>query len=742
MKKVRLIISSLFTLICFPLFSQLVINEVQYENKITLFDQHGKTPDWIELFNSGDSPLNLSAYKLSDDSELEDVWQMPELLIEAKSFVLIYASGKDTIEGEEVHADFKLSLMNDPLYLLDSAGVVIDEIPVQCVPVDKSIGRFSDGDSQLAILEPTPASSNNNASQFIIDYQPDSLIASHQSGIYPDAIKLELKHLHPENVIYYTLNGNDPEDGDLYSEPLLFDDISSGENRFAGKCDGDYKPGNMLSKANVLRAQVYSAGCPASNEVAASFFINKNNKFDYDIPVASLISPAKGYFDDEEGIYVEGDNENYNQRGSEWERKTHLEVFDADKRLVVDQNVGIRIHGRGSRSMPQKSLRVYAKEKYGKATLDYKFFPQRDYTSFQKLLISAEKTLSPVVFKDELCAQMVRELDVDYQAWQAVVVFLNGEYWGIHHFREYQNEEYFKHLHHIDADSIDVVTYDHSGPLGSSATAMSVYDELLAFVLNNNMRNDANFEQLEEMVDVDNMIDFYIAQLYFANYDFPDNNYRMWKPRVEGAKWRWLFYDCEAGMYMSESDNYLDYVKAPHEMLNVPDWSVSIMRELMCNEKFKNWFSYRFQAYLTSVFSTENVLQTIDEFRKTYTPLISEHIYRWNSPSTLEKWKQNIDAVEMFALRRPTYLHNELQKVFAKPFVVYPKPVKTYFHVDFFEEGESRSCWLFDMHGQMLINQDLSENNTIEINRSLKRGLYFLRIKNGQFYYTETIAVE
>jgi hypothetical protein len=56
-------------------------------------------------------------------------------------------------------------------------------------------------------------------------------------------------------------------------------------------------------------------------------------------------------------------------KGSDWEREALLTIFDKGK-VVVQQNAGIRIKGAFSRIVPQKSFNIYAKKKYGKATID------------------------------------------------------------------------------------------------------------------------------------------------------------------------------------------------------------------------------------------------------------------------------------------------------------------------------------------------------------------------------------
>jgi hypothetical protein len=58
-----------FAILFFPtlLLSQVVINESSNANGTTLIQPDGSSPDWLELYNTTNSPVNLSGYGLSDD---------------------------------------------------------------------------------------------------------------------------------------------------------------------------------------------------------------------------------------------------------------------------------------------------------------------------------------------------------------------------------------------------------------------------------------------------------------------------------------------------------------------------------------------------------------------------------------------------------------------------------------------------------------------------------------------------
>ena len=73
--------------------SQIYISEVAAFKGLT--DVVGTDSDWIELYNAGNEALNLEGYRLSDDSEEWDKWELPSITIQAGEYLVVLASGKD-----------------------------------------------------------------------------------------------------------------------------------------------------------------------------------------------------------------------------------------------------------------------------------------------------------------------------------------------------------------------------------------------------------------------------------------------------------------------------------------------------------------------------------------------------------------------------------------------------------------------------------------------------------------------
>ena len=142
--------------------SPLVINEIMPLNDGFLADSFGEYDDWCELYNAGDEAIFIGNKYLSNNAQEPNKWRLPNLTLEAGSFVLLWLD--DDEEQGVFHADFSLDNSGDELYLfgLESGEYrLMDERSFGNITPDQSIGRSEDGGSEWVLFEePTPNSSN------------------------------------------------------------------------------------------------------------------------------------------------------------------------------------------------------------------------------------------------------------------------------------------------------------------------------------------------------------------------------------------------------------------------------------------------------------------------------------------------------------------------------------------------------------------------------------------------------
>ena len=134
--------------------------------------------------------------------------------------------------------------------------------------------------------------------------------------------------------------------------------------------------------------------------------------------------------------------------------------------------------------------------------------------------------------RDALMHNLVISTNIDIQAYQPAVMYLNGKYWGIYNIREKFNKNYI--FQHHNVEKIDALEQNSKIIYGDD----QAYNELLDFIRNKNLNDDKNWEWIEKNVDINNFIDYYCAQIYFAIHDWPGNNIKYWKSST--GKWRWF----------------------------------------------------------------------------------------------------------------------------------------------------------------------------------------------------------
>jgi hypothetical protein len=715
----------------------LLINEVIYSNKGVYYDHDGDTPDLIELYNAGSSSVDLKDYKITDDTTETKHWSFPSFELKAGKFMVVLASDKNKISDDEFHLDFKLSQMEEPVYLISPSGEICDVIRPQCVPVNASLSRLPDGGGALKVLTPSPGKSNTGQQEISVDYNPDTIWADKVGGIYNKTLEVNLSNRYPGNKIYYTLNGDVPDlDDHFYTGPLSLEDINDEENRFANEVECDFEPGRGITKGNILRAVVYSDGCPASDVITSTFIIGENIKSRYNVPVVSLVTDEDNLFDNEEGIYVEGDFKNYTRRGKKWERPVHVEFFSPDGTAFLTLNAGMRIHGAGSRHNPQKSLRLYAREEYGVSAFNHAFFDQKsELKSFKTLLLRAANDWSQSLIKDELCQRIVEPMNIDYSAATTAVLFVNGEYWGIYSLRERQDKYYVENNYNVTVNEMDIITYKNYGVVVSEGNRQE-YNKLLQIIEENDPLDDQYLDLINEHLDVQALIDFYIAHIYLANTDFPNNNLDMWRIRSDTAKWRYFFYDLDAAMMRPTYDHLSEYAHAFESMHRYPDFSTVMLSQLIKNPAFQKEFRCRFEHHLINTFNPARILTLINEYEKDYSQLVAEHTYRWHSPSDPSVWQKNLRELRDFSIKRPIEIDKQLRKNFKEPFVAYMNS-SGQLNLQFDKQIKTLSVRIFSMSGIKFYEAEHENISrlSLKLGERCNNGIYVLVIdQDGRRY--------
>jgi hypothetical protein len=503
---------------------------------------------------------------------------------------------------------------------------------------------------------------------------------SHPPGFYSKPFLLELSHEDPLVVIHYSLDGSAPDTSSpVYSGPILVDNRTDHDNYLSmiPTSDNWMPPAGKVAKAFIIKAVACKHGSPVSPVSPATYFVFPEGEEKYSLAVFSVITREDCFFCDSAGIYV---NRNYRNSGREWEREISLEVFSPD--VSFQQNTGVRIHGgNNGRELSQKSLRLYARSEYGENRFNCRIFPDLPYSEYNRLILrNSGNDWASTLFRDAAMQSIVSHLNFDTQAYRPAILFLNGEYWGIHNIRERYDRHYLARVYGVDPDDLDLLAFDPHDPgevLIREGDA-DHYNEMIEYFKSNDLKNAGHYDHIKTLIDIDNFIDYHIAEIFAANIDWPGNNNDFWRLRSgspgpgsrtgHDGRWRWLLYDTDVGFGFVRNNfvhNTLAFATQEGKTgWPNPDRSTMILRTLLDNDEFRLKFISRFTDLLNTTFLPERTAAIINGIKSVLEPEMTDHIQRWNSPRSYEMWESNTDEMIRFALERPHFQRQHIREYF------------------------------------------------------------------------------
>ncbi|HXG46775.1 MAG TPA: lamin tail domain-containing protein, partial [Methylomirabilota bacterium] len=608
-----------------------VINEFLAENQNGLEDADGQKEDWIELFNRGASAVNLTGWSLTDDPAQPGKWVFPTLTLGAGQYLLVLASGKDrktSLATATNHTSFRLNVAGGYLGLFDAGfprRVVsqFSDYPPQ--RADVSYGLGADGAVYFAV--PTPRAANNLASAAAGFVAPPH--ASERSGFFNQPFQLALSTETPGAEIHYTLDGSVPT---LTNEPYLGPITIAGTPGRAVVTvrAAAFKPGQVPSSVttrtfifpdHVLSQPANPEGFPSIWDSPCTGFNNCNdiNPADYEmdpqvitntvdnyralarqglvsIPTVSIVTDVKFLFGAAEGVYV--------RREPFLRKPVNAEFILPDGSEGWQIDCGLEMQGQtspddsstgGSRWKSLKlGLRLFFQGEFGPTKLKYKVFEDSPVDEFDTLMLAGghnnywnynnndtQRTRAMYV-RDQYVADLQNALGGRTHHGRFVHLYLNGLYWGLYQLHERPDESFMASYFGGRKEDYDVFKHD-SGQVvaGSSAsygsTSSPANNGTLWGIINAGLTNNANYELLQQRLDVPDLINYLLVNYWANNTDWAHKNLYASRHKQEG-KWRFHAWDSEHVLASADFD-----VLSDNEGSN----PTAIFNRLLTNAEFR-----------------------------------------------------------------------------------------------------------------------------------------------------------
>lgn len=628
-----------------------LISEFLASNGNSLADEDGDSSDWIELHNPGGEAIDLGGFRLSDDPERPEGWTIPPgTWLSAGQRLLIFASGKDRSEGDELHADFPLPASGGSLALRSPSGEVVSQFldyPGQKADISYGLGPALQSGY---FADPTPGRPNGSP----LPGFTSPVRFSVAGGFHDQALKVTLTCATPGVSIRYTLDGSEPGPAQglrytgalqissttvirtlAFREGLLPGAIETRTYLFTRDIVNQPEMHREITRSAAYRAEIHPA-LKALPAISLSF------------PEAEVLGPA--------GIY-----QNPTRRGRASERRIHFEYWNPDDPSdQVEAPAGLRIHGGNSRLHPKKPLRLYFRSEYGQARLHHDLFPGSPVKSFKRLLLRSgghdswnfrPDWIEATLMRNQFLHRVQQQMGQPSPRGRSVNVFLNGQYWGIYELQEFPHEHYNADHHGGEPEDWDVIKHRQEVEAGNR----QAWDELMTLA-RQGIESSADYQAIQQYLDPGNFADAMIQRIWASDEDWLSpyflgnqeldsfRNDKNWyvarrSRNAQDGPHPFFFYNWDAEMSMGIPFSGLQTPSLDFSRINNDGSPGIIYDALRRNPEFQLFFADRLQKHLFGggALTTGPLQQTWDDLHEPLDlPMVAEsarwgvQIWLWN----------------------------------------------------------------------------------------------------------------
>ncbi|GIV33510.1 MAG: hypothetical protein KatS3mg031_1045 [Chitinophagales bacterium] len=612
---------------------QIIINEIVANNVNILMDDSLEYDDFAEIYNSGTKPVDLAGMYFCTDLSSARRWQVPQNSIGTTwlapgAFKVIWFD--DDEEQGPFHAGFKLNSAGEALYLLDKDGkAIVDSVSFPPQYPDFSYCRLEDNTWSYC-QAPSPLAPNPRHPPVTRRCPAPHIQA--KGGFY-QIKKITVEIDFPEGFdVYFTMDGSSPQPGQaqVYKEPIA------------------------LEKTTVLRAACFRENYLPGPVVTETFFFDETPA----LPVVAIAISPSDLYNPRSGLYA--------NPFRDFKKPVNFEYYDRQGQQQLNLMLGMKPFGFTSRSSSKLSFTLDADKRFGPSRIEYAFFPDKPHiNNINGLILRADVTSGRGGFDREIAGERIKnELmyhliknagsKVDVQAYQPVVVYLNGTYWGLYNLMEKKGSDFIKNNYGIK--NIDMLDgYELEVVAGST----DHYQQLLEYVRRNDVYQDSTVQRIFTMVDKESLVDYWIFEIYSATHDYKVN-IRFWRPRTPDGKWRMLAYDEDSwGRYDEPTFSSLTTELAPETLF--------FWNEMLENLGFRHYFINRFADLLNSVLFPDHVQNLIDSIQQVIAQEKERDYQRWRLLVNFVEPGSQIKMLKEFAEKRPDVIRQDIIQRFVLP---------------------------------------------------------------------------
>jgi hypothetical protein len=170
---------------------------------------------------------------------------------------------------------------------------------------------------------------------------------------------------------------------------------------------------------------------------------------------------------------------------------------------------------------------VYARSEYDATNhFDYPIFENYSRNEiggsmqrFKRLILRTDGNnwgwQQTTMFQDAVVQSLFDHLHFKYQASQPSIVFLDGEYWGIHNLMELPDHYSLGYTYNIDPDEITIVEDNLNATndlVRGPQSDLADYLQLNDYIYQTDLNMTGVYNYIESRIDVENFADYWIAK--------------------------------------------------------------------------------------------------------------------------------------------------------------------------------------------------------------------------------------
>lgn len=558
MKKIFFLCFLVAAALTFPK-AQIMINEYSASNLDNFIDSFGKTEDWIELYNNSTVDVDISGWHLSDKESKPGKWEIPTgTIIPANGHLVFLCSGRDGIFNDEFHTNFKLTQTkgSDLVMLTNPNETVIGMHPLDITLVEHSHCRNVDGGLDWQICtSPSFGTSNNGTTQ--VDGYTEQPSIDLEAGFYSGTQTVTITNNESNSILRYTIDGRNPTNGSPeYLGPIT------------------------INQTQVVKARSFSNDpmiIPGKMDFSTYFIDEEFSLAVFSVASDEVINLANG-----DGTLI--------PIGS-------LEYFNTDKEREATAFGRLNRHGQDSWVLDHRSLDWVTRDEMGyNKAVEAPLFGYSDRDEYQKFMFrNSGDDNYPAIndgnhngsthIRDEYVQALSQlgKMELDVRAVERVIVFLNGQYWGVYGMRErpvdhdYTDEYYDQGKYEIQYLS----TWGETEIEYGGIQAIADWENLRNFILENDMGEAANYKIAEDSINMVSLIDYFVMNQNVVAIDWLNYNTGWWRgrnPNGDHKKWGYILWDLDATF-----DYYINYTGVPDQSPNAKPCDLNLISQSMDN---------------------------------------------------------------------------------------------------------------------------------------------------------------